>query len=90
MNIGVATVVYYAIEVYTWLIFIRIILSWVRVNPYQPVVKFIYETTEPVLGFFRKLIPPVGMIDFSPIAAFFALKLLGTLIIRLLHSVGIY
>jgi YggT family protein len=30
------------------------------------------------------------MIDFSPIAAFFALKLLGTLIIRLLHSVGIY
>lgn len=90
MNIGVTTVVYYAIEVYTWLIFIRIILSWVRVNPYQPVVKFIYETTEPVLGFFRRIIPPFGMIDFSPIAAFFALKLLGTIIIRLLHSIGIY
>ncbi|SFR14422.1 YggT family protein [Desulfoscipio geothermicus] len=90
MNIGATTVVYYAIEVYTWLIFIRIILSWVRVNPYQPVVRFIYETTEPVLGFFRRIIPPIGMIDISPIAAFFALKLLGTLIIRLLHSIGIY
>jgi YggT family protein len=90
MNIGATTVVYYAIEVYTWLIFIRIILSWVRVNPYQPLVRFIYETTEPVLGFFRRIIPPIGMIDISPIAAFFALKLLGTLIIRLLHSIGIY
>lgn len=90
MNIGITTVIYYAIEVYTWLIFIRIILSWVRVNPYQPVVRFIFETTEPVLGFFRRLIPPVGMIDFSPIAAFLALQILATVIIRLLHSIGIY
>lgn len=90
MNIGITTVIYYAIEVYTWLIFIRIILSWVRVNPYQPVVRFIYETTEPVLGFFRRLIPPMGMIDFSPIVAFLALQILATVIIRLLHSIGIY
>jgi len=90
MNIGFTTVVYYAVEVYTWLIFIRIILSWVRVNPYNPVVKFIYETTEPVLGFFRKLVPTIGMIDFSPIFALLAVQLLGNLIIWLLHSIGLY
>ncbi|AGL02941.1 YggT family protein [Desulfoscipio gibsoniae] len=90
MDIGVTTIIYYAIEVYTWLIFIRIILSWIRVNPYQPVVRFIYETTEPFLGFFRRLIPPMGMIDFSPIVAFIALQLLATILIRLLHSIGIY
>lgn len=90
MNIGFTTVVYYAVEVYTWLIFIRIILSWVRVNPYHPVVKFIYETTEPVLGFFRRLIPAMGMIDFSPIFALLAVQLLGNVIIWLLRSIGLY
>ncbi len=90
MNIGFTTVVYYAVEVYTWLIFIRIILSWVRVNPYHPVIKFIYETTEPVLGFFRRFVPAVGMIDFSPILALLAVQLLGNLIIWLLRSIGLY
>lgn len=90
MNTGITTIVNVAFQVYTWLIFIRIILSWVRVNPYQPVIRFIYETTEPVLGLFRRIIPPVGMIDFSPIAAFFALELLRVLVIRLLQAAGIY
>jgi len=90
MNIGITTVVYYAAEVYTWLIFARIIFSWVRVNPYNPVVKFIIEMTEPVLGFFRNRIPPFGMMDFSPIFALLAVQLLGNAIVWLLRSVGIY
>ncbi len=76
-------------QVYIWLIFARIILSWVRHNPYQPVIRFIYEVTEPVLGFFRKVIPPIGVIDISPIAAFFALELLNRLIIQLLRMLGL-
>ncbi len=90
MGIGVITVINVAFQVYTWLIIIRIILSWIRVNPYQPVVRFIYESTEPVLGFFRRIIPPVGMFDFSPIVAFFALELLRRLLVNLLMSVGIF
>ena len=62
-------------------IFARIILSWIRVNPYNPAVKFIIELTEPVLGLFRRLIPPFGMLDLSPIAAFFAVELLRWLIV---------
>jgi YggT family protein len=87
---GISRVVYYIVEIYTWLIFIRIILSWIRVSPYQPVVKFIYETTEPVLGFFRRLIPPVGMIDFSPLVALIAMQVLATLLVRVLNLLGIY
>ncbi|GBF33284.1 cell division protein YlmG/Ycf19 [Desulfocucumis palustris] len=76
-------------QVYIWLIFARIILSWVRHNPYQPVIRFIYEVTEPVLGFFRRIIPPIGVVDISPIAAFFALELLNRLIIQLLRMLGL-
>lgn len=76
-------------QVYYWLIFIRIILSFIRHNPYQPLIRFIYEVTEPWLSIFRRFIPPVGMIDFSPIVAFFALEILRQLVVALLRAAGV-
>jgi YggT family protein len=78
-----------AFYVYTWLIFIRIILSWVKHNPHQPIIRFIYEITEPVLSVFRRIIPPLGAIDLSPIAAFFALEILRQILVSVLHSIGL-
>lgn len=78
------TVIDVAFEVYMVLMFGRILLSWVRHNPYQPIIRFIYEITEPVLGFFRRIIPPLGVIDISPIAAFFVMGMIKNLIIYLL------
>lgn len=78
------TVIDVAFEVYMVLMFGRILLSWVRHNPYQPIIRFIYEITEPVLGFFRRIIPPLGAIDISPIAAFFVMGMVKNLIIYLL------
>ena len=90
MNMSIITIINVAFEVYTWLIFIRIILSWVRLDPYQPLAKFIYETTEPLLGLFRRIIPPIGAVDISPIAAFFALELVRRLLINILISLGLF
>ena len=47
----------------------RIMLSWFRFDPYHPLSLFLYRVTEPILGFFRGIIPPIGMIDISPIVA---------------------
>lgn len=88
MSISLADLLYWAIEVYIYIIIIRIILSLVRVNPYQPGVRFIFEITEPVLGFFRRYIPPIGMFDFSPIAVFLVLKMVQMLVIRLFGGIG--
>jgi len=63
-------ILYTALEVYKWLIFIRILTSWFNPNPNQPVIKFLYDITEPVLAPARKLLPFVGGIDFSPILIF--------------------
>ena len=73
-----------AFEAYFVLIFVRIILSWVRHNPYQPIFRFIYEVTEPYLRVFRRIIPPIGMIDLSPIVAMLALQFIKWMIIRAL------
>ncbi|MTI81363.1 MAG: YggT family protein [Firmicutes bacterium] len=65
-----------AFEVYKFILIARIVLSFVKHNPYSPIIRYIYELTEPYLSIFRRIIPPMGMIDFSPIAAFFALNIL--------------
>ncbi len=88
MSISLADLIYWAIEVYIYIIIIRIILSLIRVNPYQPGLRFIFEITEPVLGFFRRYIPPIGMFDFSPIAVFLVLKVLQVLALNLFGGIG--
>lgn len=85
---GIVTLIDIAFEVYMALMMARIILSWIKHNPYQPIIKFIYEITEPVLGFFRRIIPPIGVIDISPIVAFLALGFVKSLIIRIIFLIS--
>ena len=65
-----------ALSVYWFILIARVILSWVqafggRVPPgLDPVVRVVYDLTEPILGFFRRYIPPVGMFDISILAVF--------------------
>jgi YggT family protein len=61
--------------VYMLLIFARIVFSWVA-NPHSRVLHFLIRATEPVLGPFRRVIPPVGMMDISPMIVMFLLDLL--------------
>jgi len=56
-----------ALTLYLWLIIIRALLSWVNPDPYNPVVRFLYQATEPVLYRVRRIIPYLGGIDLSPI-----------------------
>jgi len=77
-----------AFEIYSWLIIVRILLTWIPVNPYSSVVSFITSLTDPYLNIFRRFIPPVGMIDFSPIAAFFVLEIIRMAVLQLLSVLG--
>jgi YggT family protein len=54
----------------------RIVSSWVPELRQYRFMQFIYYYTEPYLNFFRRILPPIGMIDFSPIIAFLALGLI--------------
>lgn len=80
----VISVVSIVFEIYIWLIVARVILSYIRIRTYHPVLRFIYEVTEPVLGFFRRLLPRTGAYDFSPILAFFFVWVVEQLVIALL------
>ena len=75
-----------ALSIYTWLIVIRILLSWVNPDPYNPIVQFLVRATEPVLEPLRRLIPPMAGLDLSPIAALLGISLLQRLVASLIHG----
>jgi len=60
---------------------IRVISSWVRVSPYSKWIRWTFVLTEPLLRPLRRVIPAIGMIDITPIVAYFALGLLEALVI---------
>jgi YggT family protein len=63
-------VLYGLLGIYSLFIFIRIVFSWVMVSYRNRVMRFLVNTTEPLLGPLRRIIPPLGMFDISPIIAF--------------------
>ena len=70
----------FTINILIILIFIRVILSWLRLNPENMAVKFLHEVTEPMLAPFRKF-TTAGMFDFSPIIAMIILELIRQIIL---------
>ena len=65
---AVANVLNFVLLFFMWIVIARAILSWVNPDPYNPIVRFIHNVTEPVLFQVRKKLPiNFGGIDFSPI-----------------------
>lgn len=61
---------------YTLMLVVRILSSWFPDLQDHPILLFVRFYTDPYLNFFRRFIPPLGMLDLSPLVAFFALNIL--------------
>lgn len=72
---AVGYLIYGALAFYSLLIFMRIIFSWVMISYGNRVMRFLVNTTEPLLGPLRRIVPPLGKFDISPIVAFIILWL---------------
>ncbi len=87
---AVASVLNIILTILYWLRLIRALLSWVNPDPYNPVVQFLYKTTEPILYPIRKMIPfqfGIG-IDLSPILAFLVLIFLRSFLVKTLLDIS--
>ncbi len=72
-------------DVLTILIFIRVILSWFSPRPTNVLVKFLHRITEPLLAPLRRIIPRVGMFDFTPLVAIILIQAIPYLIYYLFY-----
>jgi YggT family protein len=67
------------------MLFVRVMSSWVPEYRDHPIIRFVAFYTDPYLNLFRRIIPPFGMIDLSPIVAFFSLQLIEIFIKNLVR-----
>jgi YggT family protein len=87
--IALAQVVDYLLTAYMWIVIARAIISWVNPDPYNPIVRFLYSATEPVLYRIRRMLPLyAGGIDFSPIIVFVAIIFLQRFLVQSLYDLA--
>ena len=85
--VAVAQVLDYVLWAYTWILLARVVISWVNADPYNPVVRFIYNATEPVLKRVRERFPVyTGGFDLSPIVVWIAVLFLQHFLVRSLYD----
>jgi YggT family protein len=88
MQAYLVQLIQFSFIVYSCLLFFRVISSWFSTWQIHQIVRFIAFCTDPYLDFFRRILPPLGgVLDLSPVLAFFALRILEMVIIRLVMSV---
>ncbi len=81
---SIATVVMTVIFLYKWVVIISALISWVRPDPYNPIVQMLYRLTEPAYALIRKYIPTVfGGMDLAPMILILVLIFLETFLGRL-------
>jgi YggT family protein len=88
--LAVAKIIDYGLVIYMWIIIIRALISWVSPNPYNPIVRFLYRVTEPVLWRVRRILPFGGGIgiDFSPLIVIFIIIFLRLFLVQTLAQLA--
>ena len=84
---ALATVINLIFQIYFYIVIGRAIISWVNPDPYNPIVRFLHNVTEPVLYRIRKLLPVhFGGIDLSPISLLVGLEVVRQVLISLIAT----
>ena len=87
--LALANLIHLVLQAYFWIIIARAILSWVSPDPFNPIVRFLYRVTEPVLRPIRHRLPTFSMgIDLSPMIVILAIYFLDTFLVYSLRDLA--
>ena len=85
LMISLAYILDLGLNIYMWIIIARAVVSWVNPDPYNPIVRFLYNITEPLLGWVRRRLPVVlGGLDLSPLLVLLAIVFLRQFLVATL------
>jgi YggT family protein len=85
---AVAGILDFLLWAYFWIVIIAAIITWVRPDPYSPVVRFLHAATEPVFFRIRRWLPfvMIGGFDLSPVVVLLIIQFLQNFLVPLLRS----
>jgi YggT family protein len=78
------------VNIYFFALLAMIILSWVAAGSRHPAIYLLYQITEPVMAPFRKVLPPMGGLDLSPILVFVLINIIQIALRHLAQGVGLH
>ncbi|MFP8966713.1 YggT family protein [Pokkaliibacter sp. CJK22405] len=84
-----AGVLYALLDIYFWAMVISVILSWVAPQADHPAARLVFQITEPVYGLCRRVIPPLGGLDLSPILVFLVIQLVQSFLVHSVPYMGL-
>jgi YggT family protein len=88
--LALANLLHLVLQAYFWIIIARAVLSWVNPDPFNPIVRFLYRVTEPVLRPIRHRLPTFSMgIDLSPMVVILAIFFLDSFLISTLRDLAL-
>ncbi len=84
---GLGGIVHSLLTVYIWIVIIGALLTWVRPDPYNPIVQIIYRLTEPAYRALRRLMPTVfNGLDLSPVILIVLLNVIDVILINVINA----
>ena len=87
--VALAQVLDYVLWAYGWILLGRVLISWVNVDPYNPIVRFLYVATEPILAPVRRALPVyAGGLDLSPVVVWIGIIFFQRFLVQSLYDLA--
>ena len=87
--LALAKLIDFVLSAYIWVVIGRAVISWVNADPYNPVVRFLVQVTDPILSRIRRVIPAMGGIDLSPMVLILAIIFLQSFLVPTLKQIAL-
>ncbi len=87
--VAIANILNMVINLYIWIVIIAALISWVRPDPYNPIVQILYRLTEPAYAMIRRYIPTnFGGLDVAPLILILGLEFIQLFVVQLLFKIA--
>jgi YggT family protein len=87
--LAVAKLINFILSAYIWIVIARAVISWVNADPYNPIVRFLVQITDPLLNRIRRFLPSMGGIDLSPMILILAIIFLQSFLVPTLQQIAL-
>ncbi len=84
--LAIAKLLNFVLSAYIWIVIGRAVISWVSADPYNPIVRFLVQATEPLLARIRRMLPIMGGLDLSPMILILAVIFLQSFLVPTLQQ----
>jgi YggT family protein len=86
---AVAKLINFALSAYIWVVIARAVITWVNADPYNPIVRFLRQVTDPLLEKIRRVVPIMGGLDLSPMILILIIIFLQSFLVPTLQQIAV-